>query len=207
MLAYNGHIIFSDRGTQDLHNLDPSTGAIERITNTDIALRYVCTSAISSSADKNAAPEWILAIEEDHTKPLPSEVRNRLVAVNMQSKEIVNIASGDDFYSAAQFSPDGTRVCWNQWSHPDMPWTGARVYVAKWDNGQVADVRLVAGVPEKESVSQPRWGVDGTLYFTSDRSGYWQLYRYKVDRLEVQRLALQGLEDVEFSQPDWRLGK
>jgi Tol biopolymer transport system component len=207
MLAYKGHIIFSDRETQDLHTLNPATGAVERITDTDTALRYVCTSAISSSADKSAAPEWILAIEEDHTKPAPSEVRNRLVAVNLQSKEIVNIASGDDFYSAAQFSPDGSRVCWNQWSHPDMPWTGARVYVAKWDGGKVADVRHVAGVPEKESVSQPRWGLDGTLYFTSDRSGYWQLYRYSLESAEVQRLALKGLEETEFSQPDWKLGK
>ncbi|KAJ5758229.1 uncharacterized protein N7511_006923 [Penicillium nucicola] len=207
MIALNGQIIFTDRETQDLHRLNPSTGDIERITNTDTTLRYVCTSAITSSADKSATPEWLLAIEEDHTNPLPADVRNRLVAVNMQSKDIVNVASGDDFYSAAQFSPDGSRVCWNQWSHPDMPWTGARVYVAKWNNGQVTDVRLVAGVPEKESISQPRWGVDNTLYFTSDRTGYWQLYRFKADgQEEAQRLALRGLEKVEFSQPDWRLG-
>lgn len=207
MIAFDGYIVFSDRETQDLHKLDPSTGHVEQITQTDTALRYVCTSITGYLTDEHSGSGWLLAIEEDHTKPLPSEVQNRLVAVNMQSKEIVNVASGDDFYSAAQFSPDASRVCWTQWSHPDMPWTGARLYVAKWNNGQVTDVRLVAGEIGKESVSQPRWGSGNTLYFTSDSSGYWQLYRYHVDTLECQRMALGGLEEVDFSQPDWRLGK
>jgi dipeptidyl aminopeptidase/acylaminoacyl peptidase len=205
MIASNGYIVFSDRKTHDLHRLDPSTGQVEQITESDTALRYACTSATGSLADDQLG--WLLAIEEDHTKPLPSEVRNRLVAVNFQTKEIVNVASGDDFYSAAQLSPDGSRICWTQWSHPDMPWTGARLYVAKWNNGEVTEVHLLAGAPEKESVSQPRWGVDNTLYFTSDASGYWQLYRCHVDTLRSERVALRGLEDVDFSQPDWRLGK
>ncbi|OQE39787.1 hypothetical protein PENCOP_c006G05857 [Penicillium coprophilum] len=206
MIAFEGHIIFSDRETQDLHKLDPSTGHVERITKTDTALRYAATSVMGSLSDSQAHSGWILAIEEDHSKPLPSEVRNRLVAVNIQSGDIINVASGDDFYSAAQFSPNGSRICWTQWSHPDMPWTGARLYVAKWNNGEVTDVHLVSGVPKKESVSQPRWGLENTLYFTSDCSGYWQLYRSRVDTLECQRIALRGLEEVEFSQPDWRLG-
>ena len=207
MIAFNEQIIFTDSASQDLQKLDPSTGDVERITNTGATLRYVCTAAISTSAGNNVEPAWLLAIEEDHSKPSPSEVQNRLVAVNLQNKEIVNVASGDDFYSAAQFSPDGSRICWNQWSHPDMPWTGARAYVANWNNGQVTDVKLVAGVPEKESVSQPRWGADNTLYFTSDRTGTWQLYRTNVENLETKKLELHGLEDAEFSQPDWRLGK
>lgn len=207
MIAFDGHVVFSDRETQDLHKLDPSTGQVEQITKTSNALRYASTSATGSLSDGQAESGWILAIEEDHSKPLPSEVRNRLVAVNVQSKEIVNVASGDDFYNAAQFSPDGSRICWTQWSHPDMPWTGARLYVAKWNNGQVTDICHVSGVPEKESVSQPRWGLDNKLYFTSDCSGYWQLYRSHADTLECQRVPLHGLEEVEFSQPDWHLGK
>lgn len=207
MIAFNGQVVFSDRETQDLHKLDPSTGLVEQITTTGTDLRYACTSAIGSLSDSQADSGWLLAIEEDHSKPLPAEVRNRLVAVHVQSKKIVNVASGDDFYSAAQFSPDGSKICWTQWSHPDMPWTGARLYVAKWNNGEVTDVHHVHGVPKKESVSQPRWGLDNTLYFTSDVSGYWQFYRFNFDTLESQRVALHGLEEVEFSQPDWRLGK
>ncbi|KAJ5794875.1 hypothetical protein N7457_001474 [Penicillium paradoxum] len=206
MIAHNGYIVFSDRETQDLHKLDPSTGVVEQITETGPALRYVCTSATGPWNDEEKEAGWLLAIEEDHSKPLPSEVQNRLVAVNMHSKEIVDVASGDDFYSSAQFSPDGNRICWTQWTHPDMPWTGARLYVANWNNGKVSRVHHVAGTHKTESVSQPRWGLDGTLYFTSDSSGYWQLYRCLIDTLECQKLALHGLEDVDFSQPEFRLG-
>ena len=35
---------------------------------------------------------------------------------------------------------------------------------------------LVAGGPD-ESVLQPRWAADGTLWFLSDRTGWWNLYR------------------------------
>ena len=36
--------------------------------------------------------------------------------------------------------------------------------------------RVVAGGGE-ESQQQPRWGPGGELYFVSDRSGWWNLYK------------------------------
>ena len=34
------------------------------------------------------------------------------------------IASGHDFYSTPRLSPDGARLCWLAWRHPQMPWDG-----------------------------------------------------------------------------------
>ena len=54
----------------------------------------------------------------------------------------------------------------------------------------------------EESVSEPRWDSDGTLYFVSDRSNWWNLYRYR-DGEVGSVLALEA----EISGPLWNLGQ
>ena len=54
---------------------------------------------------------------------------------------------------------------------------------------------------DRESIVQPRWSPDGTLYFVSDRTGWWNLYRLVGDRVEaVCPMA------AEFGRPMWQLG-
>src|SRR3954447_20274255 len=65
--------------------------------------------------------------------------------------------------------------------------------------------RKVAGGRE-ESVNQPRYGPDGTLFYASDRTGWWQLYAD--DGASGRAVAAAaGLEGAEFSGPDWAFGQ
>ena len=59
---------------------------------------------------------------------------------------------------------------------------------------------LVAGGPD-ESIFQPEWSPDGALYFVSDRTGWWNLYRWRDGQTE----PLCPLE-AEFGQPQWVFG-
>ncbi|HYM74082.1 MAG TPA: prolyl oligopeptidase family serine peptidase, partial [Stellaceae bacterium] len=43
-------------------------------------------------------------------------------------------------------------------------------------DGGLANPRKIAG-GDDESIAQPNWSPDGVLYFISDRSGWWNLYR------------------------------
>ncbi|KAE8390435.1 hypothetical protein ETB97_010009 [Aspergillus alliaceus] len=200
-----GEIIFTDGKTMGLYRLEPATGTIERLTTPSETLRYVCTSVRTSPATGKI--DWILAVQEDHTKPAPADVQNTVVAIEVATKQIVPLLQGADFYSYAQFSPTGDKVCWVQWNHPDMPWTGTLLWTGRWADGKLSESHFVAGKAQAESVTQPRWGPDGTLYFASDRTGYWQLYRLPSgSSSQATRIQLKGLEQVEFAHPDWNMG-
>jgi dipeptidyl aminopeptidase/acylaminoacyl peptidase len=52
-----------------------------------------------------------------------------------------------------------------------------------------------------ESIFQPQWSPDGMLYFVSDRTGWWNLYRWRDGRVEpVVRM------EAEFGVPQWIFG-
>ena len=111
------------------------------------------------------------------------------------------LVGGDDFYAYPRFSPDGARLLWISWRHPRMPWDGTELWVADVSPaGEVANRRLVAGGP-REAIFQPGWAPDGTLYFVSDRTGWWNLYRERGSGVE----AVCPM-DAEFGRPLWQLG-
>ena len=60
---------------------------------------------------------------------------------------------------------------------------------------------MIAGGPD-ESVLEPRWGADGSLWFVSDRTDWWNLYRYTpgTDIATVVRI------DAEIGVPPWQFG-
>ncbi|MBA2313672.1 MAG: S9 family peptidase [Actinobacteria bacterium] len=110
-----------------------------------------------------------------------------------------SIVSGHDFFSSPRLSEDGSRLAWLSWDHPRMPWDGTELWVMDFDGRPVGEARLVAGGPE-ESIFQPSWGPDGLVYFVSDRTGWWNLYRERDGEIE----ALAPM-DAELGYPQWEL--
>ena len=59
-----------------------------------------------------------------------------------------------------------------------MPWDGCELWLADVDDaGRLHGARRLAGSRD-EAVQQPLWSPDGRLHFVSDRSGWWNLYRW-----------------------------
>jgi dipeptidyl aminopeptidase/acylaminoacyl peptidase len=145
----------------------------------------------------------LIAVREDHTGE--GEAVNTVVAVALDGDEGGGtiLASGADFYANPRLSPDSQRLAWVQWNHPNMPWDGAELWVGEIvADGSVAGAERVAGSRE-ESIFQPEWAPDGTLYFVSDRTGWWNLYRRRAGSDTDEAVAPM---EAEFGLPQWVFG-
>ena len=139
----------------------------------------------------------LMAVREDHS--LEGEPINTLVAIDLTNGSHQQIlASGQDFYSSPALSPDGKHLAWLTWQHPDLPWYSTQLWVAAFDEaGNLAQPQLVAGGKD-ESIFQPEWGADGSLYFVSDRSNWWNLYCWQQG--EITPICEMA---AEFGLPQW----
>ncbi|MFK8186296.1 MAG: prolyl oligopeptidase family serine peptidase [Phormidesmis sp.] len=142
----------------------------------------------------------LICVVEDHRQG--GEALNAIATVPLSGGSPKILVSGNDFYSSPRLSPDGTQLAWITWNHPQMPWDGTELWLANVSNdGSLSRIRKLVG-NVKESVCQPKWSPAGTLYFISDATGWWNLYRWEGERGE----PLYPIEG-EFAGPQWNFGQ
>jgi len=149
-------------------------------------------------ADMVVDQDRLVAVREDHAGHEPV---NEIVGVDLASGEERVLVSGNEFYSSPRLSPDGRRLAWLTWNHPNMPWDGTQLLVCDLGaDGFPENVEQVAG-GQDESIFQPEYSPGGTLHFVSDRTGWWNLYRWREGRVEplCER-------EAEFGLPQWIFG-
>lgn len=194
----DGRIIFSN-SDDTVHLLEPDTRRVSRLVGKP-TLRY-------SNFSSNPMSPWVLAVEEDHEHDTPAQVMNYVVAIHVHRAEVRRVVSGADFYYTPQFSPDGSKLAWLSWSHPELPFSAAKLFCAEWaDDGSISNITLVAGA-EDEGVAEPRWGVDGSLFFGRELNGFRQLYRLAPGGQAASLVKLDGLETSEIGQVLWFQGR
>jgi dipeptidyl aminopeptidase/acylaminoacyl peptidase len=150
-----------------------------------------------------ARQRWI-GVREDHSAVGHPE--NAIVAVDLDGSGRVRVlASGHDFFSSPRLSPDGGRLAWLAWDHPNMPWVGTTLEMVRLgEDGAPAGAPEVIAGGAAESIFQPEWSPDGSaLVFVSDRTGWWNLYRYELVSASCRPLAPMA---AEFGQAQWVFG-
>ncbi len=136
---------------------------------------------------------FLYAVEEEHRSK--QDVINRLVKIGSGVKPL---HEGHDFYSMPTLHPNGTRLAFITWDHPNMPWDESTLWMGELtSDGSLINVQEIAG-GNKESVFQPMWSPNGTFYYVSDRSGYWNIYREDGECCYSMK--------AEFGQPLWVFG-
>ncbi|MGP9536492.1 dipeptidyl-peptidase 5 [Brachybacterium sp. AOP43-C2-M15] len=105
------------------------------------------------------------------------------------------------FVAHPRVSPDGSRIAWISWEHPQMPWDGTELHLAPLMNGSAGEGEILAGGTDV-SVLQPEWLDDERLMFVSDASGWWNPWVWSQADGARQVLEL----DQEFAGPMWELG-
>lgn len=143
----------------------------------------------------------LICVLEDHSQS-DREAVNSIAAIDLSNGAVRVLASGFDFYSSPQLSPDGAQLAWFCWNHPNMPWDESEIWLADMDEkGSLSSAIRIAG-GENESTGHPIWSPDGGLYFLSDRTGWWNIYRWVNARIEI---VFQ--QDIEFGSPHWVFGE
>jgi dipeptidyl aminopeptidase/acylaminoacyl peptidase len=133
----------------------------------------------------------VVAVREDHTGG--GEPVNTIVRIDTSGRAEI-LAEGHDFFSSPRLSPDGRHFAYLAWDHPRMPWDGTELYL---------DGTRIAG-GSAESIFQPEFAPDGsTLLYVSDRSGWWNLYRYDLSSGATHDIAPMS---AEFGEPQWVFG-
>ena len=193
-LVADGVVYFSNFADQRLYRQSANAAPVP-LTSAE-SLRY---------ADATLDPfhDRLICIREDH-RVADKEAVNTIVAVPLGQPEAEQtiLASGHDFYASPSLSPDGLYLSWISWNHPNMPWDGTDLWVAQIQpDGSLSNSQHIAGGTD-ESIFQPEWSPDGVLYFISDRTGWWNFYRWHSHNKVESVLTLEA----EFGLPQWVFG-
>jgi len=191
-LVQNGTVYFSNYTDQRFYRQDPASDP--RPLTPLVDMRYA-DSVFDQKRNR------IISIREDHTLKTPQAV-NTIVSLDPENESEGKILfSGNDFYSTPRLSPDGTKLAWLTWNHPNMPWDGTELWIADVKpDGSLGQAEKIAGGLD-ESIYQPEWSPDGELYFSSDRTGWWNLHRWHNSEVE----PLYPME-AEFGLTQWGFG-
>lgn len=202
-LLHENSIYFVNFSDQEIYTKKTDADAITQLTHNP-QLRF-------ADFILDAERGRLISVIEDHSQVDPSQVdpsqvdhsqtnhepQNYLAAIDIESGEITPLHQGYDFYASPKIS--NGQLAWLCWNHPNMPWDGTELWLADL-NAQADKGVLIAG-GESESVFQPEFSADGSLFYVSDKSNWWNIYHYRNGKSEC---VLQ--KQAEFGLPQWVFG-
>jgi dipeptidyl aminopeptidase/acylaminoacyl peptidase len=195
--VHGGVVWFTEWSDQRLYRLEPGGVPVALTPEPAVARgdRY---------ADGDVLGDTIVCVRERHGDGDGDGVEgrgepcNEIVRLHAHTPGDAEVlVSGPDFVAAPRLSPDGATLAWLHWSHPSMPWDDTELVVRDLVTGEET---VVAGGPG-ESVAEPAWQPDGALWFLSDRTDWWNLYRWAPGS-DIEPVVRT---DSEIALPPWRL--
>jgi len=196
----DGIIIYSNFLDQRLYR-QGKTGKPTPLTSSQSGQRY-------ADAVVNNISNQLICVNEDHSKsssgdePVNQIVRLSSVIPSLNGHEV--LVSGSDFYSNPRIDSSGTKLCWVQWNHPSMPWDGCELWVGDLtQDGLKSPIKVAGG--NNEAVFQPEWSPDDKLFYVSDKSGWWNLYRLDTN-LSKKVPEPVFPSQAEYATPMWVFG-
>ncbi|WEG07702.1 prolyl oligopeptidase family serine peptidase [Microbacterium horticulturae] len=184
----DGRLFFVEKSDQTVWEHTPG-GAPRRLTAPDVGVRFGGLS-------------WqhghLLAVRETHRD---DRVAHDIVEI-VADATVRSLAAGSDFVAHPALSPDGERLAWIAWHHPDMPWDRAQLRVGRIGPDGVTDPVTVAG--GDSSPVQPVWVDPDALLYADDTTGRWNLWRVQISA-DLERRPVSPV-DADTGGPVWVLG-
>lgn len=140
----------------------------------------------------------LLAVRESHREDAPP-VRD-IVEIGLDGT-LRSLVGGSDFVAHPALSPDGRRLAWIAWNHPDMAWDRAELRVGRIESEGITEWTTLAGAAS--SAVQPEWVASDDLVYSDDPEGRWNLWRQHP--LDAAPAAVAPA-DADTGGPVWVLG-
>ena len=117
------------------------------------------TPAFGKTASPQLSPDghWVLFVHA-------YEERDVLALVDSQGDGWpLKLAEGADFYMQPVWHPSGELIAWVEWDHPNMPWDGSRLMMARLNADNPPTIETMASVAgsDRIPVLQPVFSPDG----------------------------------------------
>ena len=128
-LVEDGVVWFSNFTDQRVYRQDPS--AHPRPITAEAQVRF-------ADYRLDAKRRRLICVREDKRLLESREDVNTIVALDTgdalhgaPSDDAVGrvLVGGQEFYASPRISPDGSKLAWLSWNHPDMPWDAAELWV------------------------------------------------------------------------------
>ncbi len=193
-LPTSAGLFFVNHKDQQIYKLD-STHKVSQLT--DAPSYRFADFAFNESAG------ILIGVAEEHNSEY-SEPKNSLVSIDVSSGTVSTLHDGQDFYAAPCISDDEKQLAWLSWMHPNMPWDGTCLWRANFKDRSFADIESVAG-GNAESVFQPQWCPSGDLYYVSDKTNWWNIYRLRTGKTSDNSEPVCPMQ-AEFGLPLWQFG-
>ncbi len=114
----------------------------------------------------------------------------------------VKLAQSADFYMQPTWHPDSQRIAWIEWDHPQMPWDGTRLMMARVSASGLDEIHLIHGSTDIP-VFQPEFSADGRYLSFLSNEGEWDTL-YVMDLSSGEKRPL--VSEASLIEPAWGQG-
>ncbi len=159
------------------------------------------TPAFGRTCSPTVSPDgrWLLFIYSDGHDDL-------LAMVDAEGSEWPHqISKGADFYMQPAWHPDGKRIAWVEWDHPNMPWDETRIILGKLDGSipRLIEKETIAFTSDMPSV-EPLFSPDGRWLSYITSNGEWEdMVLLNLETRQEKRIHGNGFL---FTFPAWGQG-
>lgn len=146
---------------------------------------------------------WVVGVAERHDA---AGVSRSIIGIEIETGSVVTLVSGRDFFADPQVTPDGTRLAWSAWDHPEMPWESSEAWTGELVQTagtlRVSGAECLAGAPRSPTAG-PQVSAGGALLLGIEDGEWSTPWRWSSGRGLEQVVELAG----EVIQPRWVLGE